>query len=202
VRWCARFSSPALRRGVQAIAERAGADPSVVLLAVYALALHRVTGVNPVVTRPLVNNRFRPGLAEVVGTVVQGGIIALDAADASIDEVVRRAQRTVLTAYKYAYYDPEDMDAMIARVTAELPAGFEIRCFYNDRRGTDTEHTGGDFRWTEKTDEDRDENLFVHIDETAAETVVTICAHTGYFSPERIEALARGMERIAAEATA
>lgn len=218
VRWCARFTSPALRLGVRAVAARVGADTSVVLLAVYAVALARITGVNPVVTRPLVSNRFRPGLAEVACTVVQGGIIALDVADATVDEAVRRAQKTVMTAYKYAYYDPEHLDTMIARVTEELPAGFEIRCFFNDRRGPqpDTPDTGAvaedlrlaveqarersDFRWTDKTDEDRDENLFLHIDETATELVLTVCAHTGYFSPERIEDLARGMEQVAAEA--
>lgn len=215
VRWCAEFTSSALRLGVRAIAARVGADSSVVLPAVYATALARITGVNPVVTRPLVSNRFRPGMAEVVGTVVQGGILALDVADATVDEAVRRAQGTVLTAYKYAYYDPEDLDTMIARVSAELPAGSEIRCFYNDRRGAqpgtpeaidDARPASlagldcGDFRWTDKTDEDRDENMFIHIDETPTAIVLTVCAHTGYFSPERIEALARGMERVAVEA--
>lgn len=216
VRWCAQFTSRALQLGVEAIAARVGADSSVVLLAVYATALARITGVNPVVTRPLVSNRFRPGLAEIVCTAVQGGILALDVADVTVDEAVRRTQRTVMTAYKYAYYDPEHLDDLIARAGKELPPGFEIRCFFNDRRGPQPdpeppdhpadpgslpearEHS--DFRWTEKSDEDRDENLFVHIDETAAGIVLTVCAHTGYFGPERIEALARGMEQVAISA--
>ena len=214
VRWCGEFTSPALQMAIRAIAARVGVDTSVVLLVVYAVALARITGVNPVVTRPLVSNRFRPGLAEVVCTVVQGGILALDVADATVDDTIRRAQRTVMTACKHAYYDPEHLDGMIARVTRELGAGFEIRCFFNDRRGPRQDaaqvlegqvtpgalreaRNRGVFRWTEKIDEDRDENMFVHIDEGSEGIVLTACAHTGYFSPERIEALARGMERVA-----
>lgn len=214
VRWCAQFTSPALQLGVRAIAARVAVDSSVVLLVLYATALARITGVNPVVTRPLVSNRFRPGLADVVCTAVQGGILALDVADATVDEAIRRAQRSVMIASKHAYYDPEQLDDMIARVTRELPGDFEIRCFFNDRRSLQQNTASaahdqitplalheardrGVLRWTEKTDQDRDENMFVHIDEDPTGIVLTVCAHTGYFSPERIEALAHGMEHVA-----
>jgi Condensation domain len=232
VRWCAEFVSAALRSGVQAIAERTGANSSAVLVAVYATALARITGVNPVVVRPLVSNRFRPGLADVVCAVVQGGIFALDVADATVDEVVRRAGRATMNAYKYAYYDPDRLEEMITRVSQELAPEFEIRCFFNDRRGpeqvtaadgsatpattatiaaTETRttpiapveaHEPSTFQWTEKTDTDLDENMFVHVDETPAAIVLTIGAHTGYFSPDEIEALARGMEQVAVAAAA
>lgn len=217
VRWCAQFTSPALQLGTRAIAARVGVDSSVVLLVLYATALARITGVNPVVTRPLVSNRFRPGLAEIVCTVVQGGLVALDVADATVDDAVRRAQGSVMIASKHAYYDPQHLDEMIARVTRELAEGFEIRCFFNDRRSLQRNpptighdqatplalHEARDrsvLRWTEKTDEDRDENMFVHVDEESAGIVLTVCAHTGYFSPERIEALAHGMQDLAVAA--
>src|SRR5258708_7600169 len=48
-RWCAEFTSPALRLGLREIADRTNADSSTVLMALYAVALARITGVNPVV---------------------------------------------------------------------------------------------------------------------------------------------------------
>src|SRR5258708_2547995 len=133
-RWCAEFTSPALRLGLREIADRTNADSSTVLMALYAVALARITGVNPVVTRPLVSNRFRPALADVVCSAVQAGICSLDVADATVDEAVGRAQRATMTAYKHAYYDPERLEELVARVAADRGPGFQVGGFFNDRR--------------------------------------------------------------------
>jgi hypothetical protein len=214
-RWCAEFASPALRLAMRAIAQRTAADSSTVLLALYSVALARITGVNPVVTRPLVGNRFRAGLADVVCSAVQGGICALDIADVTVDQAVRRAQRATMAAYKHAYYDPERLQELIARVAGERGPDFEIGCFFNDRRVQSRQDpaeapctprrlrdalTHSAFRWSAKQDEDPDEVMFVHIDDLPDGVLLTICADTGYFGSTDIEALGRGMEAVAAEA--
>ena len=60
--------------------------------------------------RSWTSNRFRPGLAGMVSQVSQHGICVVDAADASFDEIVARAQKAVTSASFYAYYDPVARD--------------------------------------------------------------------------------------------
>jgi hypothetical protein len=72
--WSGEFRSPAMLAAVRAIAARTGGESAPVLLTVFAVALARMTGINPVAIRPVVNNRFRPGLAEVVCPVSQAGL--------------------------------------------------------------------------------------------------------------------------------
>jgi hypothetical protein len=75
-------------------------------MAFHLVAMHAITGVDPVVARPLVGNRPRPGLVDVVCAVVQGGIFAVSVADATVDEAVVRARLATMSAYKNAHYDP------------------------------------------------------------------------------------------------
>ena len=119
--WQAQLSSPATLLAVRSICAQTRADSSPVLLAMFAVALARLNGVNPVVTRPIVSNRFRAGLADVVCMLAQNGLVALDVADVTLDEAILRAQRGAMTAYKHAYFDPEEMAALIAAVIAGSP---------------------------------------------------------------------------------
>ncbi|GAA1514500.1 hypothetical protein GCM10009827_031520 [Dactylosporangium maewongense] len=81
--WRGVLDSAALPLALRALTARTGADPSAVLLAVFALAVHATCGVDPVVVRPLVSNRFRPGLADVVCTAVQAGLCQVPVAAGS-----------------------------------------------------------------------------------------------------------------------
>ncbi|MFF5231424.1 condensation domain-containing protein [Dactylosporangium sp. NPDC000521] len=81
--WRGVLDSAALPLALRALTARTGADPSAVLLAVFALAVHATCGVDPVVVRPLVSNRFRPGLADVVCTAVQAGLCQVPVGSAS-----------------------------------------------------------------------------------------------------------------------
>lgn len=213
--WSAEFHTPALRHAAGMIAERTRAGSSAVLMALFATSLARITGVNPVVIRPVVHNRFRPGLAGVVCQVAQSGICSVDAAGATVDEVVGRAKRATTIAYKNAYYDPEQHAALVERIASEQGPDFDIACFFNDRRADVPEaaataevmmpdllrraQSESTFAWTQKKDNPY-ERMFVHIDEDATGIMVTVCADTHYFSPAHIEALARTMEAVAVEA--
>jgi len=214
--WRGDFTSPALLLATHALTDRTGADPSHVLLTVFALAMARVTGISPVVTRPMVSNRFRPGLSDVVCMVAQYGLCALDVAGISFDEALDRVRSATMTAYKYAYYDPADMAALIARICAERGPGFDLGAYFNDRRtGTRQGFTGpvptGEqitealqhnvFRWTIAQD-DPFERLIVHIDDVPGAIHLVVFMDTHVVSPADGEALLRCMEEVAARAAA
>ncbi|MGI5184093.1 condensation domain-containing protein [Dactylosporangium sp. CA-152071] len=214
--WRGEFRSQALHLATQAIAARAGMDASPVLMAVYGVALHRMTGINPVVFRPTVNNRFRPALADVVCTVAESGLCALDVAGVPFSEALARTQRAAMTAYKHAYFHPVHLQDLIASVAAERDPDFDLGCFYNDRRITTRAGatgpaptpdqirealSGGDttFRWTIQQD-DPFERLFVHIDDVPDTIQITVFMDTHFVSPGDAEAFLRGMEEVAVEA--
>ena len=215
--WSAEFTSPALLLSAQIIAGRTDADLSAALLAFYAVAMAEITGIDPVVARPLVNNRFRPSLADVACTIVQGGIVAVSVKGATVDEIVLRAARATMSAYKNAYYDPMALKDLIDRITQERGAGFEIGCFYNDRRSETREarppgpadhaelttaRERSAFRWMEQgTDDPASDIMFLHIDDAPDALILTVRADAHYFPPRKMEALVRGMETVAVAAT-
>jgi hypothetical protein len=212
--WSGEYTSPALYLALPHIAERTGADSSSVLMALYAVALGRRGVLDPAVFRPLVHNRFRAGLADTVGNLVQSGICVLDVADTTVDEVVRRARRAAMSAYKFAYFDPERMSALFGQVARDQGPQFGLTSFFNDRRASrllpqraaeataqqlKEALTHGSFRWFEKK-ENPYERLFVHVDDGPESIVLTVCADTHHVSPADNEALARTVEAVAVEA--
>lgn len=216
--WTGVLRSRALKLALPAIAERTASDSSAVLLALYATALGRLGLLNPAVIRPLSSNRFRPGLTDMVGNLVQSGVCVLDAAETTIDEVVRRARQVSMTVRKYSYFDPRAETALIdrlAREARELDPGAEPWCcvnwaFFNDRRITPGEPARSreeleaarrlsTFGWIERK-ENPYEQLFLHIDDAEDGIALMVCADTRHISPAGNEALAREMEAAAIEA--
>jgi hypothetical protein len=129
-----RFRSPAAHLAMLAIARRTQADASRVTLAVIATAIGRVTGVAPLTVNVMVNNRFRPGLADVIAPVAQNSVLTIDVTDSSVDEVVARARGASLTAGMRAYYDPAELRELIARLDAERGYPARVSCRVNDQR--------------------------------------------------------------------
>lgn len=133
--WNGEFTSRALPRAVARITALTGFDAATSSLALFAVAQARVTGVNPVVLRPMVGNRFRRGLSEVVCSATQAGLCVLDVADAPFEEVLARVERATMTAYKHAYHNPFDLEELVTRVSRERGVDIDIACFFNNRRG-------------------------------------------------------------------
>jgi hypothetical protein len=129
-----RFSSPAAHLAMRAIAERTGTDASRVTLAVIATAIGRATGVQPLTIKVTVNNRFRPGLAGVIAPIAQNSVVTIAVADTSVDEVVARVRGTLMTAGMRAYYDPDDLRAVTAKLDAERGYPARVTCRVNDQR--------------------------------------------------------------------
>lgn len=215
--WTCLFRSPALTEALPVIAARTGSEVATVLMALYAAALHRVTGISPVMVRPVVGNRFRPALADVVCMVAQAGVCVLDVRDAAFEQVVERAGRGTLSAYKYAYFHPGRLRELIDRFARERGEDINVDCFFNDRSTHLPPEEGrllsgeelaeslrkalGEttFTWTDRRDI-QTERLFVSIDDAPGSLRIEINADTHFISPADTEALARGMEEIAVRA--
>jgi hypothetical protein len=129
-----RFSSPAAHLAMRAIAERTGTDASRVTLAVIATAIGRATGVQPLTIKVMVNNRFRPGLAGVIAPIAQNSVVTIAVAHTSVDEVVARVRGTLMTAGMRAYYDPDDLREVTAKLDAERGYPARVTCRVNDQR--------------------------------------------------------------------
>ena len=130
----ADFESRAVHLASKIVAARVGASTSSVALAAYAVAVARLTGINPALLQVVVGNRFRPGLADVSHPLSVSGLFMVDVADTSFDEVVDRTQRALTSCSKHAYYDPDQLDELRARVDRERGEPVDLTCVFNERR--------------------------------------------------------------------
>lgn len=213
--WQGGFTSPATLGAVQAIMKRTGSDSATVLLTAYALASWNSLGVNPVVTRLVVSNRFRAALSTAVCPLSQTGLCVMDVAHLSFDEALPVVQRASMLAYKYAYYDPVQLEELIAQVAAERGIDIDVYSFFNDRRDDaqrapalgepptlDEIHaarSSSKFGWTLARD-DPFEPLFVHFDDSTRTTDITVHTDTRYLSLAHAEALIMEIETVAVRA--
>jgi condensation domain-containing protein len=213
--WQASVDFPALYLAVRAIAARTGVEVSSVLLAMFAVALRRVTGVNPVLVQLVASNRFRPGLASTVSPIMQDALCTIDVPDATVDEAVAHTRRRAMTAYKYAYCDPYRRDEVIARVNEERGERVDISCFFNDRRLKTREQEGaapppspeqvaaaplGSFEWKHKQDYQIFDEFFVNINDVPDTVSMTVQADIHHLSPVDVEACIHGMQKVAVAA--
>jgi hypothetical protein len=212
--WQVTLASPATYAAIQPIAARTGGDAAPVLLAAFAVALARVTLNSPVVTQAIVSNRFRPGLADVVSPVNQTGLYVIDVADATFDEVVDRTRRATLTGMKHAYYDPEQLEEVIATVGRERGEQIDLACVYNDRRIRTRDLPAGPPPSPRQLgDAVRDavltwdrplalfnEKLMVTINDVPGTIEVVAEVDTRHVAPGDLEAVLRGIESVVVEA--
>ncbi len=211
--WQAGFTSRALHLAAQVIARRTGTDRTTVLLTAFAAGLAAATGIHPVVVRVVVGNRFRRPLARSMSPVSQPALCVLDVADLPFDEAVARTRKRALVAYKHAYYDPNQLDALIRRVNRERGAEVDIACYFNDR-GPLTAADGGqvptaeqvraalvdtDFHWMARHDRPN-ERMFLTISATPDTVDLDICGDTQHIPPAVLETCVRQTEAAAVAA--
>jgi hypothetical protein len=216
--WMGEYSSPALKLATQAIAVRTKASTSSVLLALYAIALGRCGVASPAVIRPQASNRFRRGLTSMVANLVQAGLCVVETVDSTVDEVVARAKREAMAAFKSAYHDPAGLAALLARDAERRGPGavpwdgYSWACL-NDR-GVDNQEPDAEpitperleaalalstFRWEMKK-ENPFEPLYLHISAPGDAIDIMICADTDRLAPDDIEGLVRDIEALAVAA--
>ncbi|WP_367128731.1 condensation domain-containing protein [Saccharothrix sp. HUAS TT1] len=212
-----RFNSPATHLAALAIARRTGADTGPVLLALIAIAIARTTGVNPLTTHVAAGNRYRPGLADVIGTVVQNAVLTLDT-DGSVDAVVARARQATTVALMQSYYDPDQLAELTARLDAERGHEARITCRISDRRFSTRTRADARAREAAPTAEEIraklpetflkwhkyvyrwTDQLFVNIEDRPDTVYLQVVSDIDVFAAERVEALLRAVEEVAVEA--
>ena len=215
--WHGDFDSPALYQAARTIAARSGLETSTVLLAAFAVAWRGIADINPVVVRPIVGNRFRPGLGEVVCTLAQGGLCVLDVTGPSFLETLGRVKKAEMSAFKHAYFDHEELVALRERISRERGVEIDTSCYYNDRRGAARPRDDAPvltprqirdtvapstFKWVLGQDTPEYEPLFVHIDDVPDTIRVTLHLDTRFVCLADGEALMHGMEQVALAAAA
>jgi hypothetical protein len=216
--WHSRFSSPAAHLAVLSIARRTGMDTSRVLFAIIATALGRAVGHSTLTAKVISSNRFRPGLAEVIAPIAQNSLVTVDLAGATVDEVVARGRRALLAGGMHAYYDPERLTELMARLDAERGYQAQVSCRINDRRMTTRRMVDEQARTAEVTmdqiiqkqpetwfswDGTLDhlhEQAFITVEDHGDTVHLQLIFDMGCFTEEQIENFAHGVEQVAIEA--
>ncbi len=206
--------SPATTMAVNVIAARNGINTSPVLLAAFAVTLARFTGSHPVLVMLMVSNRFRPGFADSVSGITQSSPCLIDVADQTLDQLAVRASYLAMTAYKCAYYNPYERDAVMAEVNAERGETVDFSCFFNDRRQPEVDSSpdplptgrqisdalsSSSLHW-EKEANMSQQKLFLRIDQIMGSIQFGLSADDRYFTAVDMETLVRGMESVVVDA--
>ncbi|HYS38113.1 MAG TPA: condensation domain-containing protein [Pseudonocardiaceae bacterium] len=206
------YRSPATALAVERIAAQERLNTSSVLLAVFAVALARHTGIGQVMAMLMVGNRFRPGFAESVSPLVQLSPYLIDVGGVSLREATERARTSVFNAYKNAYYDPYAQEAAINRVKAER-GDIDYSCIYNDRRrqdrdaipekpATDNEILAAlplaEHEWLYRPAMST-RRLFLTVDDSPDAVDFLMTADTRFFSDADIIALTASFENVAVQ---
>jgi len=206
--WEVVRTSPALHLALGPVAARARQESSTVLLAAFAMAMSRVTGIAPLLTQLVVGNRFRPGLAESVSPVSQTALCRLDVAGCDLDEALARTWRAALAGYKHSYYDPAALEALLERVARERPEPAVMRCGFNDRRALTREVATVDgavdlraalARTTTHVERRQDKPFdpcYLHVVQEREAIALALCADTHFLGPDEQQAVLRGVEEI------
>lgn len=216
--WHGRYYSEAAYLAVAAIAARTRTDTSRVLLAVIATAIARATGVNPVTAKVIVSNRFRPAMGAIVAPLTQNSVLSVDVADLTVDEVVAQIRRVSTAASMNAYYDPDDLDALTARLDAERGRPARISLRINDRRvearqAAEDEARAGQvtpervaqarkatwLSW-DGTIENLPEQAFVTVENQRGAVLLQLIHDMSCLTEEQVEATLNGIEEIAVAA--
>jgi hypothetical protein len=209
-----RYRSRAISMALHAVAARDRVADSPALLAAFLVAVGRVTGVNPLVTIMLVNNRFRPGYADAVCALIKVSPFVLDVAGLTVGEAVGRAAGKALNVYKNAYYDAYEQVELVKRVERERGEEFDLSCYYNDRRQRDRVHAGvappaaeeiraaladSELSWKRAVTIPR-AKLYLSLDDPPGAVELVLSADTRYFSRTDLAELARTIEEAAVQA--
>jgi Condensation domain len=204
------YDSPAAFLAIQVIAARTQTDTSPVLLAAAAVAMAKVSGINPAVPRMFVSNRFRGRLAGTVSPIAQTCPCLIDVDGITFDQAVTRAISASIAALKHAYFQPARVREIIAAVSAERGEEIDLACVYNDRRLITPREPGASLpapaslraalpdstlRWENQSDEPG-EPFLIHIRESPASVNILVGTDSHYISPDDVEAFLRIMEAV------
>ena len=207
--------STAVHHAVRLIAARNRTSTANAILAATAAGLTGDAGQQTCGIVVMANNRFQPGHDRAVGTLNQIGLCRLDLSGRpGFTELLSRAGRAALDAYRHAYYDPAVWERTFTDLGHDHRSFLAPYCYLNDARlsrTVDVAHPGPDeatlramvpgsrFRRLAELEQFPWRCRLQVLDAPdAVELVVT--ADTRYFPAGRIEPFLRGIEALLVEA--
>jgi hypothetical protein len=208
-----RYRSHALGMAIRAVAARESMGDSPAMLAAFVAAVARVTGRTGVPVLVMVSNRFRPGYADSVSSLIKISPFLLDVADLTLGEAVVRTGGQSLSVYKNAYYDAYDQDEVVARVEEERGERFDLSCYYNDHRLGDRARAGdaapseadiraaladSELTWLSNVGVPG-AKLTLSVDDLDGPVDLTLSGDLRYFSRDDLAGLARTIEEVAVQ---
>ncbi len=211
----ASLVSAAVHHAARLIAVRHRVSTASALLAATAAGLTGKGGQAGCGIVVMANNRFQPGHDRAVATLNQIGLCRLDLADRpGFAELLVRAARSALDAYRHAYYDPAEWERTFTELGHDHRTFLAPYCYLNDARiarDVDPAAAGpdetalramvpdSDLRWLPELERFPWRCRIQVLDAPGAvELVVT--ADTRYFPAERVEPFLRGVEALLVEA--
>jgi hypothetical protein len=130
--------SPALATAATVLGARLGTGSSAVLNAAFAAVIGSLTGHDTCAMLAITQNRFREQTRDMVSTLALEGLLVVSLADAAdFDDVVRRAWRAAVPAYRYAQYDERDRDRIVRETSERRGSSVHPYCCVNDLRETE-----------------------------------------------------------------
>jgi hypothetical protein len=216
--WHGRFASPAAYQAVLAIAQRSGGDVSRVMFGVLATALGRAMGHDRLRAKVILSNRYRPGFSEIIAPLAQNAIVSVDLTNATVDEVMARGRQALLASGMHAYYDPDHLNELSARLDAERGYPAEVTLRMNDRRRATQRWAAEEARATRVTPADIEARLgetffswdgtldschdqaFVTIEDYRSTFHLQLIFDMACFTEKQVEDFVYGVEQVAIEA--
>ncbi|WP_433528593.1 condensation domain-containing protein [Micromonospora sp. CA-263727] len=211
----ASLLSPAIHHATQLIAARHRVSTSNVLLAATAAGLAGNAGQDNCGIVVMANNRFQPGHHDAVGTLNQIGLCRLDLADRpGFAELLSRARRAAVNAYRHAYYDPAVWERTFTELGHDHRTFLAPYCYLNDARlarevdpaTADPDETGlrsllsgSELRWLPELAQ-FPWRCRVQVLDAADAVELVVTADTRYFAADRVEPFLHGVEALLVEA--
>ncbi|GAA0390335.1 hypothetical protein Acor_47010 [Acrocarpospora corrugata] len=195
-----RLASEPLAAAARTVADRHQVSSTTVLLAATAVLVGARTGHGSVALSTIVGNRFAGELRGMVTTLDQLGLFALELGG-GLDELVPRAWRAALAAYRHAYYDQPALDRALTRMGAERGAELNpYACFNDVRQAADRAPASPDAKsrldWLPDPDGIRCRFCLLVLDAPDAGLVLQLTADTRCLTSEQIARFLPELENL------
>ncbi|MEV6693581.1 condensation domain-containing protein [Micromonospora sp. NPDC051196] len=207
--------SPAVHHALRLIAARNRTSTANAILAATVAGLTGDGGQRACGIVVMANNRYQPGHAQAIGTLNQIGLCRLDLSGRpGFTELLSRAGRAALDAYRHAYYGPAVWERTFTDLGHDHRTFLAPYCYLNDARllrEVDPPPSGpdeatlralvpdGHFRWLAELEQFPWRCRLQVLDADDADELV-VTADTRYFPAQRVEPFLRGIEALLVEA--
>lgn len=204
------LESWALAAAVPSLACRHGASTTAVLYAAIAAVTGYLSGLPRASLQLTVGNRSQQRRRAAVSMFTQDVPAYVDLSDASVSDLINRASLAIVQAARFGQYPPDRLAAARAAVELERGISLDLSCWLNHRLpGTRPQAAPGRpgqrmldqlgkhsrWRWA-GADERSTSSYFIHADESARATTLTMLFDTAVIPRDEAVAMLRSAESL------